>query len=82
MNKMARTFCAAVAALTLGVQVQAAVYTDPNTGITFQGFTDTTGFQFGMALPTDPTTEFIAQIVSGRASYACMQGLTSLRSRH
>ncbi|KAE9963461.1 hypothetical protein BLS_009264 [Venturia inaequalis] len=64
MTKMARTIYAAVAALTLGVQVQAAAYTDPNTGITFQGFTDTTGFQFGMALPTDPTTEFIAQIVS------------------
>lgn len=82
MNKMARTIFAAVAALTLGVQVQAAAYTDPNTGIKFQGFTDTTGFQFGLALPTDPTTEFIAQIVSGRISYAWIQRLTFLRSRH
>lgn len=68
MNKMARSIFAAVAALALGVQVQAAAYTDPNTGIIFQGFTDTTGFQFGMAMPTDPTTEFIAQIVSNMLS--------------
>lgn len=62
MAKMARTLFAALATASLGVQ--AAAYTDPNTGITFAGFTDTTGFQFGLALPTTPTTEFIAQIVS------------------
>ncbi|QDS72710.1 hypothetical protein FKW77_003452 [Venturia effusa] len=65
MNTMTRASFAAVAVLTLG---QAAAYIDPNTGITFQGFIDTKGFQFGLALPTNPTTEFIAQIVSPLAS--------------
>lgn len=82
MNKMVRTICAAVAALTFGVQVQAAAYTDPNTGITFQGFTDTTGFQFGLALPTNPTTEFIAQIVSSEMLSTWTGRLTFPRSRH
>lgn len=43
-------------------------YTDANTGITFQQYVDTTGFAFGMALPENPSTDFIGQmVVSKRA---------------
>ncbi|PSR82920.1 hypothetical protein BD289DRAFT_337953, partial [Coniella lustricola] len=39
-------------------------YTDAQTNITFLGYASTTGFQFGMALPTTPTTDLIVQLVS------------------
>jgi hypothetical protein len=42
---------------------QSSAYTDANTGITFEGYEDTTGFRFGMAVPTTPATDFIGQIV-------------------
>ncbi|CAL3969300.1 unnamed protein product [Diplocarpon coronariae] len=42
---------------------QSSAYTDPNTGITFQGKTDTTGFSFGMAAPTTVGSDFIGQMV-------------------
>jgi cellobiose dehydrogenase (acceptor) len=39
-------------------------YTDPNTGIDFQTYYDSgTGYSFGMALPENPTTDFIGQMV-------------------
>ncbi|KAK9772253.1 putative Glucose-methanol-choline oxidoreductase N-terminal domain-containing protein [Seiridium cardinale] len=39
-------------------------YTDPNTGIDFQQYTDSdSGFSFGMAVPENPTTDFIGQMV-------------------
>jgi len=43
---------------------QAKQYKDANTGITFLGFADGTGYQFGMAMPQSPATDFIAQLVS------------------
>ncbi|KAM0559941.1 hypothetical protein ACHAPJ_003893 [Fusarium lateritium] len=40
-------------------------YTDADTGITFQQWTDpASNFTFGIALPTKPTTDFIGQITA------------------
>ncbi|ESZ96963.1 hypothetical protein SBOR_2645 [Sclerotinia borealis F-4128] len=41
----------------------AASYVDANTGITFEGVTDTTGFQYGMVMEANATSDFIGQIV-------------------
>ncbi|KAF2236065.1 iron reductase domain protein, partial [Viridothelium virens] len=51
-------------ALAAGAFAQVATtYVDPLTDITFQAFTDnTTGYRFGIALPENPTTDFIAQL--------------------
>ncbi|KAF7888092.1 uncharacterized protein EAF02_002633 [Botrytis sinoallii] len=38
-------------------------YVDANTGITFEGATDTTGFRFGMVMEANATSDFIGQIV-------------------
>ncbi|KAH7343061.1 hypothetical protein BKA65DRAFT_526989 [Rhexocercosporidium sp. MPI-PUGE-AT-0058] len=42
---------------------QSSSSVDPNTGITFQGKTDTTGFYFGMAVPETVGSDFIGQLV-------------------
>ena len=43
----------------------ASQYTDAETNITFLGYAPaSTGFQFGMALPSSPTTDLIVQLVS------------------
>jgi len=43
---------------------QTIAYTDSNSGISFQSWSDpTTGCQFGMALPMTPEKDFIGQIV-------------------
>ncbi|TGO50415.1 hypothetical protein BCON_0184g00200 [Botryotinia convoluta] len=54
--------------LTLGFAARALAqtavsYVDANTGITFEGATDTTGFQFGMVMEANATSDFIGQIV-------------------
>ncbi|KAF4456326.1 cellobiose dehydrogenase [Fusarium albosuccineum] len=54
-------------------QAQSTAYTDDNTGITFQSWTDPkSNFTFGIALPENPTTDFIGQfsapITEGYAS--------------
>jgi cellobiose dehydrogenase (acceptor) len=54
--------------LTLGFAARAlaqtaASYVDSNTGITFMGFEDTTGFKYGMVLPETVEGDFIGQIV-------------------
>ncbi|KAF7863803.1 hypothetical protein EAF04_006768 [Stromatinia cepivora] len=41
----------------------ATSYVDANTGITFEGATDTTGFKFGMVMEANATSDFIGQIV-------------------
>jgi cellobiose dehydrogenase (acceptor) len=41
----------------------AASYVDDNTGITFMGFEDTSGFKYGMVLPETVGGDFIGQIV-------------------
>ncbi|KAL2075246.1 hypothetical protein VTL71DRAFT_189 [Oculimacula yallundae] len=55
------SFLLAFAAGACAQQSSASV--DPNTGITFQGKTDTTGFYFGMAVPTSVGSDFIGQMV-------------------
>ncbi|KKY20827.1 putative cellobiose dehydrogenase [Phaeomoniella chlamydospora] len=61
-------------AIVLGLALRAVaestittVYTDANTGIDFQRFYENTqisgGYSFGIALPEDPTTDFIGQLV-------------------
>lgn len=43
----------------------ASAYTDSETNITFLGYAPSnTNFKFGMALPSSPTTDLIAQIIS------------------
>lgn len=57
-----RTFTSLLG-LAVGAFAQSSAYTDAHTGITFQGYQDTTGFRFGMAVPTTPAADFIGQIV-------------------
>lgn len=42
----------------------ASKYTDAETNITFLGYSTSTGFKFGMALPSSPTTDLVVQLVS------------------
>ena len=39
-------------------------YTDVDTGIAFNGHGAPSGYRFGMMMPQQPTTDFIAQLVS------------------
>ncbi|KAH6657577.1 hypothetical protein BKA67DRAFT_532778 [Truncatella angustata] len=51
-------------AQTVTAAVATKAYTDSNTGIEFQTYSDaTTGYSFGMAIPEDATTDFIGQMV-------------------
>jgi cellobiose dehydrogenase (acceptor) len=50
-------------ALAVGAHAQSSAYTDANTGISFEGYEDTTGFLFGMALPSTLGSDFIGQMV-------------------
>ncbi|KAF1912017.1 hypothetical protein BDU57DRAFT_598207 [Ampelomyces quisqualis] len=62
---MARSFILSSALLAVQVAAQrASPYTDANTGITFNGYRDCSGYTFGIALPETPSTDFIAQIQS------------------
>src|ERR1700712_2279788 len=61
---MTRAFLlSALFALRAAAQT-ASPYTDDKTGITFNGYTDSTDYRLGIALPESPTTDFIAQIVA------------------
>ena len=51
-------------AAAIGAYAQSTPYTDANTGISLEGYTDTTGFQFGMAASTTLGSDFIGQMVS------------------
>ncbi|KAH7070047.1 choline dehydrogenase [Paraphoma chrysanthemicola] len=59
-----------------------APYTDAKTGITFNGYQHASGFTFGIALPENPTTDFIAQIQApitnggGWAGFSLGQSMT------
>lgn len=61
---MTRSFILSSALFALQAVAQtSSPYTDPKTGIDFRGYKDaTTGYTFGIALPENPTTDFIAQI--------------------
>lgn len=54
----------ALLALRATAQTAAAVYTDEKTGITFNGLSHSSGFKLGFALPEDPTTDLIAQMIT------------------
>ncbi|KAF1351525.1 choline dehydrogenase [Lizonia empirigonia] len=81
---MARSFILSTALFALQVVAQtSAPYTDAKTGIDFSGYTDAkTGFTFGIALPENPTTDFIAQIQApitnggGWAGFSMGQSMT------
>ena len=63
-DTMARSTFFSLLALAAGSFAQSTTsFVDPMTDITFQAFTDpTTGYRFGIALPENPTTDFIAQL--------------------
>lgn len=48
--------------MALSAMAQVATYTDSKTGITFDQYTDTTGYQFGLALPETIGTDLIGQM--------------------
>jgi cellobiose dehydrogenase (acceptor) len=60
---MSRSFVVGSALFALHAAAQSATsYTDPNTGISFNGLQHESGYTLGYALPSNPTTDFIAQI--------------------
>jgi cellobiose dehydrogenase (acceptor) len=66
---MARSLIFSTVLFALQVVAQSATpYTDANTGITFNGYQDATGYTFGIALPENPTTDFIAQVQAPTAA--------------
>jgi cellobiose dehydrogenase (acceptor) len=80
---MSRTFLLSTALLALGAVAQTAEpYTDEKTGIAFSGFQHTSGYKFGIALPENPTTDFIAQVQApitngdGWAGFSMGQSMT------
>ncbi|KAF3048690.1 hypothetical protein E8E11_006286 [Didymella keratinophila] len=81
---MARSFILSTALFAAQAVAQtSAPYTDAKTGIDFRGYTNAlTGFTFGIALPENPTTDFIAQIQApitnggGWAGFSMGQSMT------
>ena len=81
---MARSFILSSALFALQAVAQtSASYTDEKTGIDFRGYFDTTtGYRFGLALPENPTTDYIAQIQApitddgGWAGFSMGQSMT------
>ena len=81
---MARSFILSTALFALQAVAQtSSPYTDAKTGIDFRGYTDArTGFTFGIALPENPTTDFIAQVQApitnggGWAGFSMGQSMT------
>jgi hypothetical protein len=60
---MPRSFILSSALLALRVAAQtSSQFTDENTGITFSGYQHISGYRFGIALPENPTTDYIAQV--------------------
>jgi len=56
-----------------GAYAQTSAYTDASIGITFQGYEDATGFQFGLVVPEEPASDFIGQMVSVTNSLVNLQ---------
>lgn len=80
---MSRSIILASALCVLQAAAQtSSPYRDENTGITFNGYQSTSGFRFGIALPENPTTDFIAQIQApitnggGWAGFSMGQSMT------
>jgi len=45
---------------------EATAFTDPATGISFQTFSHSSGFKFGVALPATPSEDLIGYLVSNK----------------
>lgn len=80
---MSRAFILSSALFALRAAAQtSALYTDANTGIAFNGYQHASGYTFGIALPENPTTDFIAQIQApitnggGWAGFSMGQSMT------
>ena len=80
---MARSFLLSTALFALRAAAQtSSAYTDEKTGITFQGLHHSSGYKLGIALPENPTTDFIAQIQApvtngeGWAGFSMGQSMT------
>ncbi|TVY17652.1 Cellobiose dehydrogenase [Lachnellula arida] len=58
-----RSFLTSLAFIA-GTYAQSSVYTDDNTGITFQRYANTEGVSFGIAVPETPASDFIGQMVA------------------
>ncbi|TVY58442.1 Cellobiose dehydrogenase [Lachnellula cervina] len=58
-----RSFLTSLAFIA-GTYAQSSVYTDANTGITFQRYANTEGVSFGIAVPQTPASDFIGQMVA------------------
>lgn len=52
------------------VAAQSVSYTDPRTSITYQAFQDPSGYTFGVALPTTPSTDFVGLLVGNTIGWA------------
>ncbi|KAF2032889.1 FAD/NAD(P)-binding domain-containing protein [Setomelanomma holmii] len=71
----------ALAASLAGVRAQSTTpFTDAATGITFQQYTSTSGFSFGIALPVDNGTDFIGQISASTTEWAAVTLTGSMRN--
>ncbi|KAH8897190.1 CBD9-like protein [Thozetella sp. PMI_491] len=64
MSALASLAAALFAAAAVAQNPTASPYTDTHTGILFQGFQDGTGYQFGIAMPKTPSSDFIVQLMS------------------
>ncbi|KAI1841047.1 hypothetical protein JX265_009398 [Neoarthrinium moseri] len=63
-SKLLGSLALAALAGTTTAFTTTSAYTDRNTGIDFQQYVDTDiGYSFGIALPENPTTDFIGQMV-------------------
>ncbi|KAF2825199.1 CBD9-like protein, partial [Ophiobolus disseminans] len=71
---MSRSFILSSALFALRAVAQtSSPYVDAKTGITFNGYQHVSGYTFGIALPENPTTDFIAQIqapITNRGGWA------------
>lgn len=64
ISKLLGSIALAGLARTVAAVSGTTAYTDSNTGIEFQQYADSdTGFSFGIALPENPSTDFIGQLV-------------------
>jgi cellobiose dehydrogenase (acceptor) len=71
----------ALAASLASAQAQSTTpFTDAATGITFQQYTSTSGFSFGIALPEQAGTDFIGQISASTTGWAAVTLTGSMRN--
>ncbi|KUJ08885.1 CBD9-like protein [Mollisia scopiformis] len=57
-------------AISASAQGTTSVYTEPKTGIAFETYMDPTGYAFGIALPTTPSTDFVGLLVGKGKGWA------------